>query len=58
MLCDGGEDRYAVDVAADEERLQVLFDGGVHRPEALGEGGAADAVEAGVGGDDFDDDQP
>ena len=46
-----------VRVLADEEGFQVVFDGGVDGPEPLGECGAAQAVEAGFGGQELDDDQ-
>ena len=46
-----------VGVAADEERLQVLLDGGLDDQRALGEGGAAEAVQARLAGHDLDDDE-
>ena len=47
----------AGDVSADEHGSEMILDGGVNGAEGLGEGGAAEAVEAGLGGDDLDDDE-
>ena len=44
-----------VDVAADQERLQVLVDGRLHHAGALGERGTAQAVEARLARRDLDD---
>ena len=41
-------------IAADQQRLEVVLDRGVHRQQPLGEGGAAEAVQARLGGLDLD----
>src|SRR5581483_1953268 len=44
-------------VLAEEERPEVLVDGGLDGADALGEGGAAEAVEPRLAGLDLDDDE-
>jgi hypothetical protein len=46
-----------VRAAAEEERLEILLDRGHHGQRALGEGGAAEAVQAGLARLDLDHDQ-
>ena len=46
-----------VDVAADQERLQILLDRGLHDQRALGEGRAAPADQPGLGRLDLHDDE-
>ena len=48
----------SVGVLADEERAEVLLDGGDDGERTLGEGGAAEAVESGLVGLDLDDHEP
>lgn len=47
-----------VGLLAAQERVEVVGDDGAHRVRALREGGAADAVQAGLRGFDFHHDQP
>jgi len=47
----------AVDIAAHEQGTKMFGDGGGDGCPALGEGRAAQSVEAGLGGLDFDDNQ-
>src|SRR5262249_47636716 len=47
-----------VDIAADEERLEVFLDGRLHHAGALGERRAPQPVKARLTGQDLDDDQP
>src|SRR5208282_1210712 len=46
-----------VDIAADQERLEVLVDRDLHRERALGECGTAQSIEARFRSHDLDDDQ-
>jgi len=48
----------AIDIPADQERLEVAFDGRLHRKHALRERGTAKPVETGLRGGHLDDDQP
>ena len=47
----------AVDIAPEQEGFQVALDGGCDGEDALGEGGAAQAVQPRLGGNDLDDAQ-
>ncbi len=47
-----------VNVPAHQKGFEVFFEGGVNGMNALGEGGASQAIQAGFGGNDLDDDQP